>query len=309
MIKSTGLSVKGLRTEFNGIFSPLDAAALYNRLCTRLTSDRDSENHKWLGSVPAMREWGTGRLAKGVGTYSYNVPNRKFELTLEVDRDEIDDDQTGQIRMRIAEMAQVAAQHKDLLLGEAIEAGSSGLAYDGLSFFNDSHVHSSGSYSTAQDNDLTYAAATGTTPTVAEAQGSVEAAIAAMMGFKQDNGEPAWNGSVSGLVAVVHPSVYFTFRTAMNAAILAQTSNVSAGLADVVMFPRLTADPKYWYLFKTDGVVRPFFLQERSPIEFAAVDQPDSPDVFKTEKFLYGVRARYNLVYGAWQYAVRTTFT
>jgi phage major head subunit gpT-like protein len=34
----------------------------------------------------------------------------------------------------------------------------------------------------------------------------------------------------------------------------------------------------------------------------------NSEEAFKREKFLYGVRARYRMTYGYWQYAVRTQF-
>ena len=62
-----------------------------------------------------------------------------------------------------------------------------------------------------------------------------------------------------------------------------------------------------WYLLKTDGVVRPFIFQDREPVEFSALAE-NSEEAFKREKFLYGVRARYRMTYGYWQYAVRTTF-
>ncbi|MCH8333152.1 Mu-like prophage major head subunit gpT family protein [Candidatus Sumerlaeota bacterium] len=92
---------------------------------TRIPSTSDSESYKWLGSIPRMREFGTGRVAKGVRTESYSVENLKYESTLEVDRDEVSDDQTGQIRVRIAEMAQRAATHKDFLTSQLLANGDS----------------------------------------------------------------------------------------------------------------------------------------------------------------------------------------
>ena len=35
----------------------------------------------------------------------------------------------------------------------------------------------------------------------------------------------------------------------------------------------------------------------------------ESDEGFRREKFLYGVRARYRLAYGYWQFAVRMNFT
>jgi phage major head subunit gpT-like protein len=61
-------------------------------------------------------------------------------------------------------------------------------------------------------------------------------------------------------------------------------------------------------LLKTDGVIRPFIFQDREPVEFTALTE-DSDEGFRREKFLYGVRARYRIAYGYWQYAVRMDFT
>ena len=53
--------------------------------------------------------------------------------------------------------------------------------------------------------------------------------------------------------------------------------------------------------------MRPFVFQDRMPVDFVAMEQ-DSEDGFKREKFQYGVRARYKMTYGYWQYAVQVKF-
>ena len=88
---------------------------------------------------------------------------------------------------------------------------------------------------------------------------------------------------------------------------ISSTSNVLEGAAQVIAFPWLTA-ASTWYLLKTDGVIRPFIFQDREPIEFNALAE-GSEEAFKREKFLYGVRSRYRLAYGYWQFAVRNVFT
>src|SRR6185369_4156687 len=110
---NTGLLTKGLRSEFFQRFRATPTQ--FQDLSTRVASTSDREIYKWLGTVPQVREWGTGRLAQGLRTESYSIENLKYEATLEVDRDEISDDQTGQIRLRVGELAQRAATHKDYL--------------------------------------------------------------------------------------------------------------------------------------------------------------------------------------------------
>jgi len=126
-----------------------------------------------------------------------------------------------------------------------------------------------------------------------------------MLSLKDDQGEPMSLGA-DGLYCLVPPNMYFSALEAISATLTDGGNNVLAGAARVVAFPWLTADDT-WYLLKTNGVVRPFIFQDREPIEFSALAD-DSEEAFKREKFLFGVRGRYRMAYGYWQFAVQTTF-
>jgi len=302
-IINTGLLTKGLRSEF---FARYDGATTYYQdLATRVQSNSDTETYKWLGSMPRMREWGTGRVAKGLGTESYSVENLKYESTIEVDRDEIADDKTGQIRVRIGELALRAASHKDYLVSQLLINGEfSGFnSYDGVSFFNDAHVSGA---SGAQDNKLTSGTVDPDNPTTEEFKTALTKAIGALLGFKDDTGEPL-SISATGLVCMVPTTMYLRALEAVSASVTSSTSNVVQGAARIIALPWLT-DASKWYLLKTDGVIRPFLFQDREAVEFTALTE-ESDEGFRREKFLYGVRARYRLAYAYWQFGVRTDFT
>ena len=299
---NTGLLTKGLRSEF---FSRYDAATTYYQdLATRIQSNSDTETYKWLGSVPRMREWGTGRVARGLSTESYSVENLKYESTLEVDRDEIADDKTGQIRIRIGELAARAATHKDFLISQLLINGETAgfNSYDGVSFFNDAHVSGS---SGSQDNKLTSTAVDPDNPTTDEFKKALNTAIGVMLGFKDNLGDPMAI-SATGLVCIVPTSMFMRALEAVSATVVSSTSNVLQGAARIIAFPWLT-DASKWYLVKTDGVIRPFIFQDREPVEFTALAE-ESDEGFRREKFLYGVRARYRLAYAYWQFGVRVDF-
>lgn len=304
VVKSTGLSTAGLRSEFFDRMARV--TTFYQDLTTPVPSTKDKEDYKWLGSVPSMREWGTGRKFVGLRTESYSLTNKKYEASIEVDRDEISDDQTGQIRTRVNQLAVKAARHKDALLAALINNGHSAgyLAYDGQIFFSAAHV--SGASGT-QDNDLTAAAATATKPTTAEFNSALSECIAAMLGFKDDKGEMEDMDPTSGLVLLVPPAMRRVAIEAVYAPVISSTSNVEQGIARVIPWGRLTSAATF-YLLKVDEHVRPFIFQDREPLEFDSVEQ-DSEEAFKREKYLYGIRARYALTYGEWRYAVRFIFT
>jgi phage major head subunit gpT-like protein len=302
-IVGTGLTAAGIKAEF---FQRLDSTTTYwQDLCTTIKSDKAKESYAFLGSVPPMREWKTGRKARGIFEESYDITNLKYECTLEVDRDEISDDQTGQIKIRVNEMAQRAAQHKDALLNDLLVNGATAgfLAYDGQIFF--SAAHESG-LSGAQSNILTPAATDADAPTTAEFRTALGQAIARLLSLVDDQAEPM-NMAADGLVAIVPGGMLVTASEAVNSTIVASTTNVLQGACRIIAFPRLT-DASKWYLLKTNVAVRPFVFQDREPLEFKAHEQ-DSDEGFLREKFLYGVRARYAMTYGYWQHALQLDFT
>lgn len=305
---NTGLTTAGLRSTF---FERLNATPTrWQSWSTLVPSTLPIETYKWLGAVANPREWGTGRIAKGLRTETYTVPNRKYESTIEVDREEIEDDQTGQVILRVQDMATRAAQYKDYLIGGLLMTGdeSGQNSYDGVSFFNDAHVSGA---SGNQDNLLTFevASADTTQPTATEFKTAIQRAAAAMMNFKDDQGMPM-HMDASGLTLVVAPQLYFAALEAMNASVINNTSNVNMGLAQVVAFPYLSALPDEWYLLKTGStVVNPFIVQIKESPEFVSIDSPTSEHVFNTDKYLYGTRERFAVAYGMWQNAVKTTFT
>jgi phage major head subunit gpT-like protein len=302
-IVGSGLTAAGIKSEF---FQKLDSTTTYFQdLTTRIPSDKAKETFAFLGTVPPMRQWESGRKARGLYEESYDIENLKYEITLEVDRDELSDDQTGQIRLRIQEMAPRAAQHKDSLLNDLLVNGATAgyNSYDGVTFFNASHE--SGKSGT-QSNILTPAATDADNPTTAEFRTALGQAIARLLSLKDDQEEPL-NMAADGLVCIVPGGMYITALEALNATIVASTTNVLQGAARVIAFPRLT-DASKWYLLKVNTAVRPFVWLDREPIEFTSREQ-DSDEGFLREKFLYGVRARYALTYGYWQHALSLDFT
>lgn len=301
---NTGLTVAGLRSDF---FQRLGSAAReWEELCTRVPSENPSENYRWLGSSPNMREWKGGRAAHGLRSEGYSIVNSEYESTIAVNRVEYEDDQTGQIRLRVQEMAARAQAHKTYCIEELLKyGGTTGyLSYDGVTYFNSAHVSGD---SGEQSNDLAPPAVDADNPTTAEFKDAIKNAIAAMIAFKDDQGMPMRLGP-SGLIAVVPPTMLFTALEALNATLISSTSNVLASAAKVMPLPGLT-DGTTWYLCKTDGIVRPFIFQDRLPVEFAAVENPEDSKVFSSGEYLYGVRARYKIAYGLWQCCIRNVFT
>ncbi len=301
---NTGVTQRGL----NGAFFPRFEAAmtLWRELCSLVNSDGASEIYKWLGQLPMPVEWRGQRRTKSLRDFGQTIVNKHWELTLPIDRDEIADDQTGQIAMRVAEMATRFAHHPDKELIDLIVAGETALCYDGQAFFDTDHVEGE---SGSQSNDLTFDVATPTAPTAAEFKAAFWQAVKALAGFKDDQGEP-WNlfqsfENLAGLVCAV-PVQFLDVASEVlgaNAApLISNTSNILAGKAKVITTPRLPWTTKFAVL-KVDDPMRPFIFQNRQAVKTDLKDDAEDKDV------KYMADGRYAVGYGLWQKAVLTTLT
>lgn len=264
-------------------------------------SDQASEDYNWLGMAPAMREWVGGRHAKGFRENGISIKNKAFEATLEVLVDEIRRDKTGQVMIRINEMADRANAHWAKLLSALIVGGEAALCYDGQYFYDTDHAEGD---SGTQSNDLTPAAVAAATPTAAEYEKAILGSIATILGFLDDQGEPMNEGASEFLVMVPPTHMAAAVAAVKNPVIVdangsrTNTLGTLDGFAiNLVTNPRLSSWTTKFTTFRADGNVKPFILQEEVPLEIAENDALE----FSERKIQYGIYASRNVGYGYWQ--------
>lgn len=274
------------------------------------SSDQESETYKWLGMAPAMREWIGGRQPRGFRENGLTITNKKFEATLEVLVDEIKRDKTGQVMVRVRELAERANSHWASLLSTLIIAGETALCYDGQYFFDTDHAEGD---SGTQSNDITNDIATPAAPTAGEMQTSILLATQQILGFKDDVGEPMNENAREFMVMVPVPYLAAA-SAALGATVISQTSNNIMALGSLGGFtykmavnPRLSWTTKL-AVFRTDGAVASLIRQEEDPIKVNAIAE-GSEEEFKNDRHLYGVKASRNVGYGYWQKACLVTHT
>lgn len=279
-----------------------------NRYAMKVDSNQETENYAWLGMVPAMREWIGGRQAKGLREAFFSITNKDWEATLEVLVKELRRDKSGQIKIRIGELARRVLSHPAKLITQLIVDGESSTCYDGQYFYDTDHAEGD---SGSQSNDLTFAAATGTTPTVPEMRDAIMQAIAAILGYKDDQGEPM--NEDARVFEIMVPTVLFpTAQAAISLPVVdAGVANLIPSLQDFTIKPvtnaRLTAANKF-YTNRTDAETKPFILQEEVPLNVSAVAEGSQLE-FTDKKHWYGVDWAGNVGYGFWQHSALTTFT
>jgi len=291
-----------------------------DRVSMLFTSDQESETYKWLGMPPALREWLGGRHAHGFRENGVTIINKTFEATLEVMVDWLRRDKTGQIDIRIAELAQRAVGHWAKLLSTLIQNGTgatSGLCYDGQYFFDSDHSEGdSGTQlnllAAAQVGALDVAAAT--TPTAIEAVKAILGVIGYMLGYKDDQGEPM-NSEGKKFLIMTGVELWPYLCPAVVAPVVSSgETNVIRELAkegfevSIVPNPRLSSFTDKFIVFRTDAPASSLIRQEEEAIKMSAIAE-GSEEEFKHNRHLYGVKAIRNVGYGYWQYAAHATLS
>lgn len=279
------------------------------------SSDQESETYNWLGQTPAMREWVGGRHAKGFYENGLTIANKHYEATLEVAVKDLRRDKTGQIMVRVDELARRTNAHWASLLSTLIINAESTACYDGQYYFDTDHTE--GENTTSQSNDLsitlsglpTAVHGSTTAPSVGEMNICIRRAVQAIYGFKDDRNEPMNEGASQFLVMC--PTSLYDIASAAVALPMVDNgnSNVIPGNPDysirVVPNARLTWTTKF-AVFRTDGSVKPFIRQQETDVQIKAKAE-GSEFEFDNDAHQYGVDTWRNVGYGYWQHACLVT--
>lgn len=311
-----GLGSRAIIGSFYARLEQNVGAEWIDKLSMLFQSDMESETYKWLGMSPAMREWIGGRQAKGFRENGITITNKKYEATLEVLVEEIRRDKTGQVQVRINEMADRANAHWASLLSTLIINGPSTACYDGQYFFDTDHSELD---SGTQDNDINadiseYPAVKHgviTAPSAEEMEFAILDGIRTIVGFKDDRGEPMNEGARQFLV-MVPPVLYPAGIGAVKSMTLGNSDSVLKATGfDISLVPNVRLAGTWtvsFAVFRTDGQVKPFIRQEELPIQVDAIAEGSELE-FNEDKHHYGIKASRNVGYGYWQHGCYVTMT
>lgn len=265
----------------------------WEKISTIVPSTQETEKYAWLGSVPGMREFIDERHPAGLMEHSYTIKNKTWESSISVDRSALEDDLYGQIKIRVQSLTEETRRHQDELVFTMLKDGFTSVCYDGQYFFDTDHSEGeSGTQSNKGADALSSA--------------SLQDAITKMSKFKDDRGKPL---GILPDTLVVPPDLKWTALELTDSVFAVNTTagktdtrkNVLTGLLNVIVSPYLS-DTNDWFLLCTGRAIKPVIFQSRVPVEFAALEG-NSENGFIRDKFVYGVRARYNAGYGLWQTA------
>ncbi len=139
IINSTTLNA--LRVSFgNDFVGGLGMApSMKDRVSTTVLSTAGQSTYGWLGKMPSMRQWIGARAVQNISESNYTLVNLPWELTIGVDRYDMEDDNLGVYGPLFQEMGASTAGNEELLVFNALKNGFSSKCYDGQNFFDTVH--------------------------------------------------------------------------------------------------------------------------------------------------------------------------
>lgn len=240
-----------------------------SKVATMMTTDQLVEVIRWLSDAPAMKKWEGERVPQNLKDFGLQLIGDKYTNTVPIDIDDLRRDKTGQIMLRINELAGKAATLPQRLLSAVLTGNA--LAHDGTALYADTRaIGASGNI----DNSvgLSVAAIPNTSGSVTDPGVSVLSyailkGIAAMRGFRDSAGDPMNEDAESFLVMV--PTEYWhnsiaalsvPFSGAGVSNIL-PAANVKIELA---VNPRLTSPSTTGdiFVFRTDASINALLFQD-----------------------------------------------
>jgi phage major head subunit gpT-like protein len=132
-----GIVFQGFKTAFQQGLGQYQSQ--WPGVATQVPSSTREEKYGWLGKIPNVREWIGDRVVQNIMAHDYSIANKKYELTVGVGVDDLEDDQYGVYGPLFTEMGRSIAAHPDQLVWPMLAAGFASVCYDGQYFFDTDH--------------------------------------------------------------------------------------------------------------------------------------------------------------------------
>jgi len=147
IINAEGLA--RLYTAFTAVFNAAfqETQTWFERAAMTVPAGTRIMDYKFLLDFPMVREWLGDRQISSLEPKAYQVETKDWEATIEVDRNDIEDEQLGFYNPIVAALAQEARKHPEKLIADLMSAGFTAACYDGQSFFDTDHPVGTGTAS------------------------------------------------------------------------------------------------------------------------------------------------------------------
>lgn len=226
-----------------------------------------------IASVPGMKEFKSERKHGVADNTTATIAPRKWEATLDVKREEVEDDALGQVPAKVKRMKTKSGRHYGALALEALNLGFTAKLNDGKAFFH------------ADRGNLISGALSAT---------NFDKAYDALLGMEDGNGDPI-NATPTHLIVGVEN------RSAAEAILKKEylaggEANPNYKRVELIVDPRI--EGKVWALVAGSEGATPLTIAERIKVgNPVAKTDLNSDKAFETDIFSWGLRGRYDASY------------
>jgi phage major head subunit gpT-like protein len=128
-------------TAFTAVFNNAyqAAATWYDKVAMTVPAKTRIMDYKFLLDFPTVREWIGDRQIRSLEPKAYQVETKDWEATIEIERNDVEDEQLGLYNPIIGAMAEEAKRHPEKLIAQLLKNGTTSLCYDGTNFFSTTH--------------------------------------------------------------------------------------------------------------------------------------------------------------------------
>lgn len=126
-----------INTSFNTTLTGVEGT--HERVAMTVNSTTAANTYPKLDDLPGMREWFGDRVIHRLDTNAFTLLNRKFENTIAIPVDAIEDDQFGIYTNLASDFGMTAGELPDELVWEQLEKGFDTSHFDGQFFFDTDH--------------------------------------------------------------------------------------------------------------------------------------------------------------------------
>ncbi|MCH9780607.1 MAG: Mu-like prophage major head subunit gpT family protein [Alphaproteobacteria bacterium] len=134
-------TLNSLTTSYSGVFKKAfdGVVPASKELAIIVPATTGTLDLSWIGQYPELRKWVGDRTLDSIKQHNYSLVMDKWESTVSIPREAIEDDQYGVYSAHIQELGYAAKMHMDKTVFEALKNGDSETCYDSQYFFDTDH--------------------------------------------------------------------------------------------------------------------------------------------------------------------------
>lgn len=292
----TSATLRAINKQFRSLYDEGFATGpeFVTKYAMRTTATTAEGVYGWLGALPSMRRWLGDAVIQNLRTHAYAIPNEEFELTVGVDKVDIERDNLGVYSPMVTEIGSSAAQHPDELFFETLVGGFTKKCYTGKNFFDTDHEPVKGKIKFTNKGTKKLSVA------------NYQAARQNLKSRRNPEGRPLNLGR--DLVLIVSPAYENVGRAILiSDKVNGGDDNVNKGTARLEVASWLSANEDMWFLIENGRKVKPFIHQVEKETQFHSLDDPNSSEVMLKKKFIHQAEGRYAVGYGLPELAYGST--